>query len=164
MGNTVCVGVDPGCWHCHQLNPSLRISSLAGAECSRSSSLSGILSAYLPDITPVSRSDKVANGSIQKQLLAICSIFWDRIWRVGLSGCEVEKTTAAYQSHMTSFQFMPMQITCVGCSFLVEDRRIPHWWGGTNEMHPWSFSANERGAKPGLNSWTIAAKCRQRRV
>ena len=42
-----------------------------------------------------------------------------------------------------------------GCSFLVEDRRawrIPHWLGETNEMHPWSLSANERGARPGLNS------------
>ena len=44
MGNTVRVAVDPGCRHYHQLTPSLRISSLAGAECSRSSSIRNLTS------------------------------------------------------------------------------------------------------------------------
>ena len=29
---------------------------------------------------------------------------------------------------------------------------------GTNETYPWSFSANKRGARPGLNSWTTGGE------
>ena len=31
--------------------------------------------------------------------------------------------------------------------------------GERNKTHPWSFSAHEREARPGLNSWAIVAKC-----
>ena len=59
-------------------------------------------------IATVSRTDKVVNGGIQKQLFARCSNFGDEIFklRVGFSGCGAEKTAEACQFHMTSFQFM----------------------------------------------------------
>ena len=75
---------------------------------------SGIWHAYTQDILPygcrfqIRIIRQVTNCSIQKQRLAICSIFGNRILRVDLSGCWVETATAACQFHMTNFQFMPI--------------------------------------------------------
>ena len=52
------------CWSRFSTSCALRISSLAGAECSRSNSIR-----YL--------TRKVANGGIQKQLSSTCSLFGD---------------------------------------------------------------------------------------
>ena len=55
MGNTIRVGVDPGFPRCHQLTPSLGISSLTRAEC-----------AYPQDILPYGRRFQIRQRSEPK--------------------------------------------------------------------------------------------------
>ena len=135
MGKTVCVGVDPGFPHCHQSTPSLGISSFVGAECSHSSSIRNLTHIHkiICLMAAVSRPDKVANGSIQKQLLAICSIFGDRILRVGLRDVEWRKQYCCNSSLSVpqgKFSIHAYINHLCRMIFPEEDQRawrIPHW-------------------------------------
>ena len=154
MGNTVRVAVDPGCRHYHQLTPSLRISSLAGAECSRSSSIRNLtsISARYRRRFQIRQSSEqkhpeTAVGNMQhflgQDLESRLEWMLSGENNSSLSVPHDKFSIHAHINHLCRMLFPGARPTSLAHSSLV---------GGNEQNASLVFSANERGARTGLNS------------